>query len=117
MAAPEPDDLRALGARIDDIQRRRGARSTQAQPTAAGVAMRFGTELVVALFVGGAMGWGLDWAFGHWSTFHTKPLFTIVLFVLGAAAGIRNVMRAAGEMNAETAAAPAASAVNDDEEN
>jgi F0F1-type ATP synthase assembly protein I len=39
----------------------------------------------------------------------------VVFFVLGAVAGIRNVMRAANELNAEIAAHPAAP-VEDDEE-
>ena len=34
---------------------------------------------------------GIDWALGRWLPFHTKPFFIIVFFVLGAAAGIRNV--------------------------
>ena len=64
---------------------------------------RFATELVAALVVGGGLGWGMDWLFGHFG-FHTSPVFLIVFFVLGAAAGIRNVMRAANEINAEMAA-------------
>ncbi len=81
-----------------------------------GIASRFATELVAALLVGGALGWGIDWLFGHFGV-HTKPVFLIVLFVLGAAAGIRNVMRAAGEINAEMAAKGPAPSVRDDEEN
>jgi F0F1-type ATP synthase assembly protein I len=38
-----------------------------------------------------------------------------VFFVLGAAAGIRNVMRAANELNAEIAAHPASPAKDDEE--
>ena len=49
---------------------------------------------------------GIDWLLGHFG-FHTRPVFLIVFFVLGAAAGIRNVMRAATEINAEIAANPA----------
>jgi len=41
-----------------------------------------------------------------------------VMFVLGAAAGIRNVMRAAAEINARSAGGvPAAPSEDDDEEN
>ena len=60
------------------------------------------TELVAALIVGVGLGWGIDWLFGHFG-FHTRPAFLILFFVLGAAAGIRNVMRAATEINAEIA--------------
>jgi ATP synthase protein I len=90
-------------------------RTSRPPPTQMGIAFRFATELVAALLVGGALGWGIDWLFGHFGI-HTKPVFLIGLFVLGAAAGIRNVMRAANELNAEMAAHPAAP-VQDDEEN
>ena len=116
MAAQEPDNLRELGERLDEAQQReRPSGDKRPPPTQLGIASRFATELVAALLVGGALGWGLDWLFGHFGI-HTRPLFIVVFFVLGAAAGIRNVMRAANEINAEIAAHPAAS-VGDDEEN
>jgi ATP synthase protein I len=54
--------------------------------------------------VGGGLGWGIDWLFGHFGI-HTRPAFLIVFLLLGIAAGIRNVMRAANEINAEVAKA------------
>ena len=62
-----------------------------------GIALRFSTEMVVALILGGLLGYGIDWLAG------TKPIFLILFFVLGAAAGIRNVLHAAKELNAEMA--------------
>ena len=115
MAAQEPENLRDLGERLDDVQKRIAKRDVRPPPTQLGIASRFATELVAALLVGGALGWGLDWLFGFFGI-HTRPLFIVVFFVLGAAAGIRNVMRAANELNAEIAAHPATS-VEDDEEN
>ena len=115
MTAQEPENLRDLGQRLDEVQTRNAKRDTSPPPTQMGIATRFATELVAALLVGGALGWGLDWLFGHFGI-HTRPLFIVVLFLLGAAAGIRNVMRAANEINAEIAAHPASS-VSDDEEN
>lgn len=115
MAAQEPENLRELGQRLDEVQKRNAKRDTRPPPTQLGIASRFATELVAALLVGGALGWGLDWLFGFFGI-HTRPLFIVVFFVLGAAAGIRNVMRAANEINAEVAAHPAPS-VEDDEEN
>ncbi len=115
MSDTGPDDLKRLGARLDDAQQRK-RRVTQAPPTQMGIAFRFATELVAALVVGGAMGWGLDWLCGHFG-FHTKPWLMIVFFLLGAAAGIRNVMRAANELNAQLGASNAPSVPNDDEEN
>ena len=116
MSDTGPDDLKQLGARLNEAQQRLAPRNTQAPPTQMGIAFRFATELVAALVVGGALGWGLDWLCGRFG-FHTKPWFLIVFVVLGAAAGIRGVMRAAGEINAQIAAAGPAPALKDDEEN
>ncbi len=103
--APDPENLRALGKRLDEVQRRHDAeRKPSEPPTSMGIAFRFTAELVSALVVGGGMGWGLDWLFGYFGV-HTRPVFLLVMFVLGAAAGIRNVMRAAKEINADIKAA------------
>lgn len=109
-APPDPEKLRALGKRLDEVQRRREAASKPPSPTTLGIAFRFSTEMVAALIVGGGLGWGIDWLFG------TRPIFLIIMFVLGAAAGIRNVMSAASELNAQMAASNVASAKNEDEE-
>ena len=58
----------------------------------ASMAWRMVFELAAAMAVGGAMGWGLDSLFG------TVPLFLIVFWLLGFAAGIRMVMRSAKEL-------------------
>src|SRR6185437_9773258 len=102
MASQDPDRLSELGARLDEAQRRSAAKAKRPPPTQLGIAGRFATELVASLVVGGGLGWGLDWLCGHYG-FHTRPVFLIVFFVLGAAAGIRNVMRAAAEINAKMA--------------
>jgi ATP synthase protein I len=90
---PEPEDLRALGARLDDMRRRESAQDRIASPSALGIAYRFMTELVVAVLVGGAIGWGLDRVFG------SRPFLLIIFVLLGAAAGIRNVVLAAKNLN------------------
>ena len=94
---PDPDDLRALGERLDEARRQREPRKQAAPPTSLGIAFRFATEMVVAVAFGGGLGWLLDRLLG------TRPIFLVVMFVLGAAAGIRNVMRAAQEINARQA--------------
>ena len=43
------------------------------------------------------------WLFGHFG-FHTRPVFLRVFCVVGAVGGVRHVMRAAPEINAEIAA-------------
>src|ERR1700748_1883096 len=100
----DPDRLRDLGKRLEDLETRRSGGGQRPPPTQTGIAFRFATELVAALIVGGGLGWGTDWLAGRIG-FHTGPAFLILFFVLGAAAGIRNVMRAAKEINAEIATA------------
>src|ERR1700679_3669296 len=98
--AQNPDELRKLGQRLDEAQQRRTVRPPGPPPPQLGIAGRFSTELVAALVVGGGLGWCIDWLFGHFGI-HTRPVFMIVFVVLGAAAGILNVVRAAKEINAE----------------
>ena len=96
---PEPDDLRSLGARLDELERKNQPPKTAAAPASGEIAIRFATELVSAVIVGAAIGWLLDWLLG------TRPILTIVLFLFGAAAGIRNVVRASKEITERTSAA------------
>ncbi len=49
--------------------------------------MRVGVELVAAVVVGLAIGWGLD------AWLHTRPLFLVLFVFLGGIAGIVNVWR------------------------
>jgi ATP synthase protein I len=107
MTDPEHRDLDKLGQKLDEVRRREAARAKPAPPTSLGIAFRFTTEMVSALVVGGALGWFLDWMFG-------VHFLVIVFFILGAAAGIRNTMRAASELNAKMAAAPEAPTIKDE---
>ncbi len=52
-----------------------------------GIGARVGVELVAALVVAVAIGYGLD------HVFHTSPILTVVFVPLGGAAGILNVWR------------------------
>jgi ATP synthase protein I len=106
---PEPEELRALGRKIDEARGGKLGAGASGPPTAAGIAFRFATELVVAIGFCAGLGWLLD----RW--LHTAPIFLVIMFVLGAAAGIRNVMQAAKELNAQAAKYPAAP-MKDDEE-
>ncbi len=96
---PEPGDLRALRERLEEAKRQSEPRKNQAAPTSLGIATRFATEMVVAVLFGAGLGWLLD------RFLHTRPIFLVVMVVLGAGAGIRNVMRAAAELNARAEAA------------
>ena len=57
-----------------------------------GHAFKISTELLAAVIVGTIIGFILD----NW--FDTKPLFILIFFFLGFAAGILNVVRTAKEM-------------------
>ncbi len=59
----------------------------------AGIALRIATEFVVAVIVGGAIGWYLD----NW--LGTKPWLMVVFFFLGVGAGFLNVFRAAAAIS------------------
>ena len=74
---------------------------------AMGRAMRVSTELIGGIVVGSAIGWALDRWLGN-----EKPWFFIVFFMLGAAAGILNVVRAASKEKTP----PAPSVPDDDED-
>lgn len=58
--------------------------------SAMGVGARVGVELVAALVVAVAIGWGLD----RW--LHTSPALLVVFVLLGGGAGIANVWRLMG---------------------
>ncbi len=49
--------------------------------------MRAGSEFVSAIVVGAGIGWGIDRLFG------TNPLFLVLFFFIGVAAGVWNVIR------------------------
>jgi ATP synthase protein I len=57
------------------------------EPSALAIGLRVAVELVVALVVACAIGWGLDQLLG------TRPIFLIAFVPLGAAAGILNLWR------------------------
>ena len=56
-------------------------------PSPLGIGLRVSVELVSALVVAVAIGYGLDWLFG------TRPIFIAVFVLLGGAAGVLNVWR------------------------
>ncbi|GJL79905.1 MAG: hypothetical protein NPINA01_28940 [Nitrospinaceae bacterium] len=60
-----------------------------------GIAFRLGTEMTVATGLGAIMGYGVDYYF------ETKPWGIAVGVILGGAAGMLNVYRAAQHMTQE----------------
>lgn len=61
--------------------------------SAFGRGVRLSSEFVAAILVGGGIGYAVDQFFG------IAPFGLIVLLLLGFAAGVLNVMRAAAEYN------------------
>ncbi|HHK73726.1 MAG TPA: AtpZ/AtpI family protein [Rhizobiales bacterium] len=95
---PELDrHLKSFENRLDALDEKLGRfriRRSRAQirnrrGTAMGMAFRLVTELIAGLVVGGFLGWWIDKWLG------TMPLFLLIFFVLGTAAGILNVIRTA----------------------
>jgi ATP synthase protein I len=64
-----------------------------AEMTGASRAMRLGTEFIAAILVGAVAGYLLD----RW--LNTAPWLMLVMLLIGFAAGVLNVVRAASEMN------------------
>ena len=56
------------------------------------MAYRLSMELVVGILVGGFIGWWLD----KWLS--TKPIFLLVMLLLGMIAGLVNMLRTARDM-------------------
>ena len=101
MSEHDPDDRRL--AEIEDRLRKAREKRGEVRPVEApnsklGIAFRLVTELMAAVIVGGAIGWGLD------RILSTGPFLLIVLFFVGVAAGIFNVVRTAQQMNRDQAA-------------
>lgn len=103
-----------LGQKLDTINAKRAEAEREldtARQTAFGQAFRYSAELLVGVGLGGVLGWALDRQFG------TAPWLMILLVILGFAAGLLNVIRAAQRAQAENEALQRASpSVADDEE-
>ncbi|PLX35751.1 MAG: hypothetical protein C0605_08495 [Hyphomicrobiales bacterium] len=97
---PKRDKQASFEARLDALDDRLDRLDTQKQApqpdakrgTAIGIAFRLVTELVAGLAVGAFLGYWIDRILG------TTPVFLLIFFILGAAAGILNVFRAARQM-------------------
>ena len=91
---PSLEDLDAklstLKTQRDEEAAKRKAKEEASKKSGLGTAYKIGSELVAAMIVGVAIGYGLDHLFG------TSPAMLIVFILFGFAAGILNVFRAAG---------------------
>ncbi len=94
----ETDSLakRIARAKSKRVGREVAQRIRRNEMTGAGKAFRMVSEFISAIIVGAVIGLALD------AVFATRPIFLIVLLLLGFAAGVLNVVRAAAEVNAKT---------------
>ncbi|HEX9904408.1 MAG TPA: AtpZ/AtpI family protein [Propylenella sp.] len=92
-----------LARRLDRLSReldagRRERAEAERQPRtdsrSYALAFRLASEFVAGVLVGAALGWGIDYLAG------TSPWGLIGFLLLGFAAGVVNVVRAAGQMSA-----------------
>lgn len=81
------DQLRGTPIAYDPAARDRSALSQ---------GLRIASEFVASILVGGIIGWQLD----KW--LNTSPVLLIIFFLLGTAAGLRSVMRAANALSDTT---------------
>jgi ATP synthase protein I len=91
------DRFAEIDARIKALRDARAPKRTPGAEKfdAASLAWRMVIDLVAGVLLGAGIGWGIDSAAG------TKPLFLIVLTLLGFAAGVKTMMRSAGEVGAK----------------
>lgn len=66
------------------------------------LAVRVSSDFIAAIFVGAALGWGLDKLAG------TAPFGLVILLLLGFAAGVLNVMRTLGLVSPTPSSGPSA---------
>ena len=93
----DQDRLKDLGKKIDKtLEERRGVSGPDSQEgSAAGLAIRAVSELLVGLLVCMALGWSADKYLG------TAPWIMLALMPVGLAAGVVNVMRLSRSKQAE----------------
>lgn len=111
-------DPEGIRGRLDTLEERIAAARVrhapppepQARGAALGQALRLSTELVAGVAVGGFIGWALDRFFG------SAPFLMVVFLLLGATAGIFNVVKTAKAMQAAAAKPPAGNVVDDDDD-
>lgn len=95
----KPSDLSEFEQRVKDAQAKRPKPQENQGDDGSllGMAWRMSTELVVAVLVGFAIGYGLD------RLFDTAPWIMVVGIGFGFAAGIKNTLHMAAKMEAADA--------------
>ena len=84
----DQNDIRNLQEKIQ-AAKKSSAPDTRDAPKPIGKIMKVVVEIVAAMAVGLGIGLLID------NYFNTRPIFTLIFFLLGSAAGILNVFRVA----------------------
>jgi ATP synthase protein I len=97
---PDPDRLRALEARLEQVKAKpKAEKTTTAKGFSQGeVAWRMVIELATGIVLGAGIGYGIDVLAG------TLPIFLIIFSLFGFAAGIKTMLGTARELGEKTAA-------------
>lgn len=86
--------LNELGEKLDEARRPDPQdQAAQSSGSGFGIAMRMGSEFVVAVLIGGAIGWYLDAWMG------STPFMLFIFILFGFAAGTLNIIRAGKRLN------------------
>ena len=104
--------LHDLEGKMRDARARHEPASSEAQDrgSAMGEALKLATEMIAGVAVGGFIGWALDRLVG------TAPILMVVFLILGAAAGILNVIRTAERRQAAAGPLPGKDLPADDDD-
>jgi ATP synthase protein I len=104
--------LHDLEGKVRDARARHETSPSEAQDrgSAMGEALKLATEMIAGVAVGGFIGWALDRLFG------TAPILMVVFLILGAAAGILNVIRTAQRRQAVAGPLPGKDLPPDDDD-
>lgn len=100
----------ASAKRERDLEDKRASNDASADTSGMARGLRIGSEFVAAILVGSGIGYLIDLGLG------TSPWAMLIMFMVGFAAGIRNVISVVTEMNAATPAPPASATEADAED-
>jgi ATP synthase protein I len=90
----------ASAKRERDLEDARASGNASADMSGMARGMRIASEFIAAILVGTLIGYLIDLGLG------TSPWGLLILFMVGFAAGIRNVIRVVAELNAASAVSP-----------
>ena len=104
--------LHDLEDKVRDARARHEPASSQARDRGAamGEALKLAAEMIAGVAVGGFVGWAFDRWLG------TAPILMVVFLILGAAAGILNVIRNAQKRQASAGPLPGKDLPPDDDD-